>query len=51
MLLPSNREIARKVRYVCCRRQEPVNYVAQIQNHYDHYVKSVPLQQPSGGQA
>ena len=31
-----------------CRYEEPVNYVAQIQNRYDHYVQSVPLQQPSG---
>ena len=44
MLLLSKREIAKKVRYGYCRCEEPVNYVAQIQNRYDHYVQSVPLQ-------
>jgi membrane-bound lytic murein transglycosylase F len=43
MLLLSNREIAKKVRYGYCRCEEPVNYVSQIQNRYDHYVQSVPM--------
>jgi membrane-bound lytic murein transglycosylase F len=43
MLLLSNREIAKKVRYGYCRCEEPVNYVSQIQDRYDHYVQIVPM--------
>lgn len=41
MLLLSNREIAKKARYGYCRCEEPVNYVSQIQDRYDHYVQIV----------
>jgi membrane-bound lytic murein transglycosylase F len=44
MLLLSKRDVAKKVRYGYCRCEEPVNYVGQIQNRYDHYVQSVPMQ-------
>lgn len=27
-----------------CRCEEPVNYVSEIQNRYDHYVQIVPMQ-------
>jgi peptidoglycan lytic transglycosylase F len=43
MLLLSKREIAKKVRYGYCRCEEPVNYVSQIQNRYDHYVQIVRM--------
>jgi membrane-bound lytic murein transglycosylase F len=43
MLLLSKREIAKKARYGYCRCEEPVNYVSQIQNRYDHYVQLVPM--------
>ena len=44
LLLLSKREIARKARYGYCRCEEPVNYVSQIQDRYDHYVQIVPMQ-------
>ena len=43
MLLLSKPEIAKKLRYGYCRCEEPVNYVTQIQNRYDHYVQIVPM--------
>ena len=43
MLMLSKRDIAKKVRYGYCRCEEPVNYVSQIQNRYDHYVQIVPM--------
>ncbi|HEX6801753.1 MAG TPA: transporter substrate-binding domain-containing protein [Candidatus Binatia bacterium] len=43
MLLLSKPEFAKKVRYGYCRCEEPVNYVSQIQNRYDHYVQIVPM--------
>ena len=43
MLLLSKKDIAKKVRYGYCRCEEPVNYVSQIQNRYDHYVQIVPM--------
>jgi membrane-bound lytic murein transglycosylase F len=45
MLLVSRRDIARKVRYGYCRCEEPVNYVGQIQDRYDHYVQLVPMRE------
>jgi hypothetical protein len=27
-----------------CRFAEPVNYVSEVQNRYDHYVQIVPMQ-------
>ena len=43
MLLLSNREIAKKVRYVTAgARNRPTT--SQIQNRYDHYVQRVQLQ-------
>ena len=44
MLLLSKKDIAKKVRYGYCRCEEPVNYVSEIQNRYDHYVQIVPMQ-------
>ena len=44
MLLLSKKEVAKKVRYGYCRCEEPVNYVSEIQNRYDHYVQIVPMQ-------
>ena len=43
LLLLSKREIAKKARYGYCRCEEPVNYVSQIQDRYDHYVQLVPM--------
>ena len=43
MLLLSKKEVAKKVRYGYCRCEKPVNYVAQIQNRYDHYAQIVPM--------
>jgi membrane-bound lytic murein transglycosylase F len=43
MVLLTKRDIAKKARYGYCRCEEPVNYVAQIQNRYDHYVQLVPM--------
>jgi membrane-bound lytic murein transglycosylase F len=43
MLLLSNRDIAKKVRYGYCRCEEPVNYVSQIQDRCDHCVQTVPM--------
>ena len=43
MALLSKPEIAKKVRYGYCRCEEPINYVTQIQNRYDHYVQIVPM--------
>jgi membrane-bound lytic murein transglycosylase F len=43
LLLLSKREIAKKARYGYCRCEEPVNYVSQIQDRYDHYVQIVPM--------
>ena len=43
MVLLSKPEIAKKVRYGYCRCEEPINYVTQIQNRYDHYVQIVPM--------
>lgn len=45
MLLLSKRDIAKKARYGYCRCEEPVNYVSQIQNRYDHYVQIVPMRE------
>jgi membrane-bound lytic murein transglycosylase F len=44
MLLLSKKDVAKKVRYGYCRCEEPVNYVSEIQNRYDHYVQIVPMQ-------
>jgi len=43
MLLLSKREIAKKARYGFCRCEEPVKYVSEIQDRYDHYVQTVPM--------
>lgn len=43
LLLLGKREIAKKARYGFCRCEEPVNYVSQIQDRYDHYVQIVPM--------
>ena len=43
MLLLGKRDIAKKARCGYCRCEEPVNYVSQIQNRYDHYVQTVPM--------
>jgi membrane-bound lytic murein transglycosylase F len=43
LLLLGKREIAKKARYGYCRCEEPVNYVSQIQDRYDHYVQIVPM--------
>jgi hypothetical protein len=40
--MPPN-TVAKKVRYGYCRCEEPVNYVSEIQNRYDHYVQIVPM--------
>ena len=45
MLLLSKRDIAKKARYGYCRCEEPVSYVSQIQNRYDHYVQIVPMRE------
>ena len=42
--LRRKKDIAKKVRYGYCRCEEPVNYVSEIQNRYDHYVQIVPMQ-------
>jgi hypothetical protein len=42
--LRREKDIAKKVRYGYCRCEEPVNYVSEIQNRYDHYVQIVPMQ-------
>ena len=44
LLLLSKRDVAKNVRYGYCRCEEPVNYVSQIQNRYDQYVRMVPMQ-------
>jgi membrane-bound lytic murein transglycosylase F len=44
MLLLSKKDVAKKVRYGYCRCEEPVNYVSEIQNRYDHYAQIVPMQ-------
>ena len=41
--LLSKREIAKKARYGFCRCEEPVKYVSEIQQRYDHYVQVVPV--------
>jgi membrane-bound lytic murein transglycosylase F len=43
MLLLSKREIAKKARYGFCRCEEPVKYVSEIQDRYDHYGQIVPM--------
>ena len=43
LLLLSKREIAKKARYGFCRCEEPVKYVSEIQDRYDHYVQIVPM--------
>jgi len=43
MALLSKPEMAKKARYGYCRCEDPVNYVSQIQNRYDHYVQIVPM--------
>ncbi|HYB43393.1 MAG TPA: transporter substrate-binding domain-containing protein, partial [Candidatus Methylomirabilis sp.] len=43
LLLLGKREIAKKARYGFCRCDEPVNYVSQIQQRYEHYVQIVPM--------
>ena len=44
LLLLSKKDVAKTVRYGYCRCEEPVNYVSQIQDRYDHYVQMVPMQ-------
>ena len=44
MLLLSKKDVAKKVRNGYCRCEEPVNYVSEIQNRYDHCVQIVPMQ-------
>jgi len=44
MLLLSKKDVAKKVHNGYCRCEEPVNYVSEIQNCYDHYVQIVPVQ-------
>jgi len=43
LLLLSKKDVAKNVRYGYCRCEEPVNYVSQIQDRYDHYVQMVPM--------
>jgi len=43
LLLLSKREIAKRARYGFCRCDEPVKYVSEIQDRYDHYVQIVPM--------
>ena len=42
MLLLREPEYYRRARHGYVRGVEPVNYVSQIQNTYDHYVTLVP---------
>jgi len=43
LLLLSKKDVAKNVRYGYCRCEEPVNYVSQIQDRYDHYVQMIPM--------
>jgi membrane-bound lytic murein transglycosylase F len=43
LLLLSKKDVAKTVRYGYCRCEEPVNYVSQIQDRYDHYVQMIPM--------
>ena len=43
LLLLSKKDVAKNARYGYCRCEEPVNYVSQIQDRYDHYVQMVPM--------
>ncbi len=42
MLLLRQPQYYRRARHGYVRGFEPVNYVSQIQNHYDHYVTLLP---------